>query len=913
MKTAVKLTPSGNDLRRDVRFLTTLLGDVIREQEGEKLFTKIEEIRNLAKSIRQEPTPALIAEQKKLLKSLDLDEAYKIGRAFTIYFQLVNIAEEMERIRRIRDYEKDGDARQDMSLTKLFDDLKNEGIASKEVSDFLAHMEIELVLTAHPTEAKRRTVLDHLLRISSHLIQLNRQDLTFYERESSVHAIKETVEILWQTSEVRQRKVAVMDEVDQTLFYFRRTILELLPDLQAKVRREFERFYAVKSHEMPPFVSFGSWVGADRDGNPHVTCEVTKLTVNWQQKVIIKMYLSAIEDLIRKFSQAHEPSDVNRKLKASLDEDAKRFPDLAKDLERYEANEFYRKKFSFIHQKLEYVFDKKKKGYLKPEEFSDDLTVVKESLQAEKGYLASAGDLERLIDQVHCFGFHLAELDFRDHSRKIRKTIEDLDHESVWTEEYFLDRIYKDARLPKEGLSAESKDILDQLKTIKQLQDKFGLKTVQNYIISMTESANDMLALFYLAKLTGLIHLSRKKVTEGRIGIIPLFETIGSLDMAHDIMRRLFSNPLYRSYLKSRGDVQEVMLGYSDSSKDGGYISANWKLYIAQKRLSLIAAEFGIHLRLFHGKGGTIDRGGGESHKAILAQPYAAMEGRIKITEQGEVVRQKYANSVIAMRNIEQLITAVVWTNLVSKKKVETNSKNPVWESRLATLSDYSYSFYRSLIYETPGFLEFYHEATPIRVLQMTNIGSRPAMRSQNKGFQELRAIPWVFSWIQSRYIISAWYGIGYALERYIQERPDGLAELQEMYEEWAFFRSMINNAQVSLAKTDLHTAEQYSKLVSNEALSHAMHGRISEEYGRAVQYVLKVCQQKGLLDYNRVLKDSIRLRNPYVDPLNYLQLRFLNETKLKAGQLSSEKEKRIGEILLLTVNGIAFGMKSTG
>lgn len=913
MKTIVKPNPSANDLRKDVRFLTTLLGDVIREQEGEKLFAKIEEIRNLAKSIRQEPKPTLIEEQKKLIRSLDLDDAYKIGRAFTIYFQLVNIAEEMERIRRIRNYEKDANARQDMSMAKLFDDLKKENISAKEVQDFLSRMDIELVLTAHPTEAKRRTVLDHLLRISSHLIQLDREDLTYYEKETSVHAIKETVEILWQTSEVRQRKVAVMDEVDQTLFYFRRTILELLPDLQSKVRREFERFYAAKDKEIRPFVRFGSWVGADRDGNPHVTCEVTKQTVAWQQRVAMRMYLEAIEDLIRKFSQAHEVADVNKKLKASLEEDQRRFPELAKELERYEANEFYRKKFSFIHQKLEYVFNKKKNGYLSDEEFITDLTLVKESLQAEKGYLASAGDLERLLDQVRCFGFHLAELDFRDHSRKIRKLIEELDSEYTWTEDYLVGKILKPVgRIPKDRLSAESKDILEQLKTIKFLQDKYGMKIVQNYIISMTESSNDVLALFYLAKLTGLIRGTKKKVSEARISIVPLFETIHSLDTAHDVMRRLFANPIYRSYLSSRGDIQEVMLGYSDSSKDGGYISANWKLYMAQKRLSQIASEFGIHLRLFHGKGGTIDRGGGESHKAILAQPYAAMEGRIKITEQGEVVRQKYANSVIAMRNIEQLITAVVWTNLVSKKEVENNSKIPVWEARLAALSDYSYGFYRNLIYETEGFLEFYHEATPIRVLQMTNIGSRPAMRSQKKGFEELRAIPWVFSWIQSRYIISAWYGIGYALERYMEERPDGVAELQEMYEEWAFFHSLINNAQISLAKTDLYTAEQYANLVSNEALSEVMHGRIKEEYERAEKYVLKLSQQKGLLDYNRVLKDSIRLRNPYVDPLNYLQLRFLNETKAKS-QLSSEKEKRIGEILLLTVNGIAFGMKSTG
>lgn len=886
MSTPASATLKGNkphsqassELRRDVRFLTTLLGDVIREQEGEKLFAKIEEIRGLAKNIRREPRPGLIEDQKRLIASLDLEEAYKIARAFTIYFQLVNIAEELQRVRRIREYEKDPSLLQDMSLRKLFHDLREQGIPGHEVLKFLSHMEIELVLTAHPTEAKRRTVLDHLLRIAAHLSRLDRPEITPDEREATAGAIKETLEILWQTSEVRQRKVQVLDEVDQTLFYFQRTILDLLPDTYEKAKREFGRFFGEKKADFGPFLRIGSWVGADRDGNPNVTCAVTKETVVHERRLIFLNYLAAMENLIRTFSQSEESIKVSRRLADSLKEDERLMPDQARELKRYEAHEIYRRKFSFMHQKLENTLRKKKPHYASAEDFLGDLLLVKESLEENKGALAAA-DLGRLVDQIRFFGFHLARLDFRDHAKKI-----------------------KEAR----------GDIAQQLKTIREIQDREDPAIVEDYILSMTEGPEDVLALFHLAREKGLIKISGKKVTGSRLGIVPLFETIDALDRSHEIMEQLFSMPDYRSYLASRGDAQEVMLGYSDSSKDGGYLTANWKLYLAQEKLAKAAEKHKIKLKLFHGKGGTIDRGGGESHKAILAQPSAAFGGRIKLTEQGEVVTQKYANPIIAERNLEQLISAVVWTNLVSRKELERNPKIPEWEGRMEHLSDASFYFYRKLIFETPGFLDFYNEATPIQVITMANIGSRPALRGLNKNFEELRAIPWVFSWIQSRYIFSAWYGMGHALESYTAGRgPGGLKELQEMYQEWPFFRSLINNVQVSLAKTDLYIAEQYASLVQDSALRKGIHEAISAEHDRAVSEVLKITSQNELLDYYKVLKESIRLRNPYVDPLNYLQVRFLREMRQTVP--SAERRKKIGEILLLTVNGIAFGMKSTG
>ncbi len=906
---------SQDGLKHDIGFLITLLREVIREQEGQPFLEKIEKIRDLAKKIRTSPKQEFIDEQKKYVESLNVDEAYKVARAFTIYFQLVNIAEEMQRVRRIRDYEKDGALLQEMSIRKLFSDLKDKKVSGKTVAEFLSTMEVEQVLTAHPTEAKRRTVLEHLLRISAHLTQIDRPDHTELEQKNLSRRIKESLEILWQTSETRQRKVQVFDEVENALFYFQRTILNLVPDFHEKVGAEFGRFYPDTSVEQKAFVRFGSWVGADRDGNPFVTCEITQKTSRTQKQLIIKNYLAAIDNLIRTFSQSVTHAAVSKELLKSLEEDKLKCPQVAKEMERYEAGEIYRKKFSFMRRKLELALTDKKPGYETADEFLNDIQIVQRSLRDNKGVLSSLGDLERLSGQARAFGFYLAPLDFRDHSKKIRKLMEELFPGQTVDENFLTTKILQSPKkIATEKLCAESRDVLQQLLTIRRIQDKNGLTSVEDYILSMTESATDILSILYLAKEEKLVHVVRKKVKVARLAVVPLFETIHALENAHTVMNTLFSNPVYRSYLKARGDVQEVMLGYSDSSKDGGYLAANWKLYIAQKNLVEMAKPHGVSLKIFHGKGGTIDRGGGESHKAILAEPYAASDGRIKVTEQGEVVTQKYANPIIAGRNLEQLVAAVIWTNLVSRKEVEANKKIPAWEKRLETISDLSFHFYRSLIHGTEGFLDFYRQATPIGVLEMANIGSRPTMRTEKRTFSDLRAIPWVFSWIQSRYIISAWYGIGYALDHFIQQRgEEGLGELREMYQEWPFFKSLINNAQVSLAKTDLYIARIYTDLVEDKDLGNRIYQLIQTEYQRTVKKVLQISSQKDLLDFHPVLKESIHVRNPYVDPLNYIQVRFLEEIRSQAFQKNPADHQKAKEVLLLTVNGIAFGMKSTG
>ena len=894
-------------LRADIKFLTTILADIIRQQHGEDLILKIEEIRTLAKEIRQNQNSFLVESQKKLIASLSLEEAHYVTRAFTIYFQLLNISEEVQRIRRLRYYDQDLNVLQDMSVRKLFKDLKVEGFSKEEIAEFLSQCSIEPVLTAHPTEVKRRTVLDHLFSICGHLIQLDRVNLTILEEEEIAAQIKESLEILWQTAEIRGRKVQVLDEVEHTLFYFDRTIIELVANIQRKIERELD------VTDIEPFIHFGSWVGADRDGNPNVTAAVTQTTALKQRKLIINYYLEILEGLIRRFSQSYAYVNVSKKFLESIEADTAALPESARELERYETQEIYRTKFSFIHRKLELVLTGKPGRYLNPQEFLDDLRLVQDSLEKNKGFLSSHGDLDRLIAQVKIFGFHLAKLDFRDHSQKIRKTIEDVLGEGCYDRETLLTEISKTKRRPLIAHSAEGKDILSQYKAFSYLKEKFDPNIVQNYILSMTESPVDILALFYLGVRQGLIHVAHKKVKKAQISFVPLFETIDALSRSHEIMEELFTIPIYRSYVRAQGNIQEIMLGYSDSSKDGGYLAANWNLYKAQKNLVRTAEKYGIGLKFFHGKGGTVDRGGGESHRAILGQPCSAVGGRIKITEQGEVVSQKYANPVVANRNLEQMISAVVWSNLVTSRQVKNNAKIKVWEERLKELSENSFVFYRQLVFGTPGFLQFYHQATPIDVLKISKIGSRPSARSDKQTIDQLRAIPWVFSWLQSRYIISAWYGIGYALEKYVLENPNGMEDLREMYRQWPFFNSLIHNVQVSLAKTDLYIAELYSDVVEDEELRKKIHSSMVEEHERATQSVLLISEQQELLDYHKILKESIRLRNPYVDPLNYLQLRFLQEKKNLTPDASDAKRAAIDEILLLTVNGIASGMKSTG
>ncbi len=899
-------------LRKDVRFLTTLLGQVILEQEGKVFFDKLEAIRLLSKSIRQGPSPELEFEKNSFIYSLGLEESYKIARAFTLYFQLVNLAEESHRIRRIREYQKSENSFQEMSLRKLIRDLRNLGVPYTKLSRFLEQMQVELVLTAHPTEAKRMTILMHLLRMSQLLYLRENTDLTPQEQMDVERDLRSLVEILWQTQEVRQRPVKVEDEVLNTLFYFDRTILELVPKFYQTLKQELQRNYSEDYREEEfLFLRFGSWVGGDRDGNPNVTPKVTLGTIERHRELILKHYLRRVEELIRLLSQSQQIVPVSNEIEQLLKEEQRSFTSLNRRLKRYESSEKYRKTLSFIHQRLENTLARRNPYYTSAAEFLTTLRKVRESLRKNKGALTAGALLERLILQVETFGFHLAVLDIRDHLEKFRHAAQELLREELTIEN--LSRAInhvKPLRSRRAKCSKETRKVLNLFETIHKIQTEINSSAVQEVIISMVKEPEDVLAVLLLAK-----------AADCHIHIVPLLETIEDLEKGEQFLQRLLAVPVYRKHLAARGNFQELMLGYSDSNKDGGYLAANWKLYQAQKALSLLAEKEAITLRLFHGKGGTIDRGGGQSHRAIIAQPYAAQDGRIRITEQGEVVSLKYSNPIIAERNLEQLVSAVIWTSLGPQPRKQVPEEVKRWEEIMNELSSSSYHYYHSFVYENPGFRQYYVEATPIDLLELIQIGSRPMQRTEGRKEQseflvfieQLRAIPWVFSWVQSRHILSAWYGTGHALAEFVERQGEaGLAQLQEMYRQWPFFQSLLENLQISLVKTDMDIARFYAHLVEDAAVRDKIFRQIETEYQQTRQMILKITGMEELLSAHPALRESIVLRNPYVDPLNFLQVRFLKEWR-KHQQVSPVKLKKIQEILSLTINGIAFGMKSTG
>ncbi|MBM3832595.1 MAG: phosphoenolpyruvate carboxylase [Verrucomicrobia bacterium] len=806
-------------LRQDVRRLTTRLGRIIREQEGEKLFAKIEAVRLLSKSVRARHDPTIIREKLRLIQSLSIREAYRLGHAFSLFFQVVNVCEEQARLRHL---ERTPEPVQ--SLCSLFAELKRAGISADELQKVLDQLQIQPVLTAHPTEPKRRVTLRHLQRLRNHLDEPD-----------------EVLEALWQTEEVRDRAVTPMREVATVLFFFEQTIFQTIGEFYAVFDRELRRhFPGVERREA--FLCFGSWVGGDRDGNPFVTPDVSRATVAAQRDLVVRLYDRELECLQSELT--HAAGNDSKVPRAEM------------DATEFEPREVFRHDVSKIRQRLA-------AGEATAHQIARDLRQIRDRLRRQGASRAAGGRISRLIDQVQTFGVRLAELDFREHSGK---------------------------------LDSAPESVAEQLRTILEIQRRFGPDMTDHYIVSMTRNAGDVLKVWRMAREIGLT----------QIDLVPLFETISDLQNAPGVLAELCADSSYRRHLEARGHTQEIMLGYSDSNKDGGYVAANWWLYWAQKELVASARQLGIQLRFFHGKGGTIDRGGGASYRTLRAQPHASHNWHLRITEQGEVVSLKYANPAIAQRNLEQLTSAVIAANCLDARDAHHFAAG---EKAVHQLAESSRIFYRRLVYETPEFTEYVWEATPLDLLELLRFASRPTRRHQTRDITALRAIPWVFGWTQSRHFLAAWYGLGHAVEEFAQLNR-GLPQLRELYRHWPFFAGLIDNAALSLAKTDLYIAERYASLVRSKSTRDRIFGMIAGEFHRSVNAVLKITGRSQLLGQHPVLSESIRLRNPYVDPLHYLQIRFLRTWRRLDPK---ERPESLRRLLALTVNGIAFGMKSTG
>ena len=812
-------------LKQEVRFLTTRLGDIIREQAGERVFSQIEQVRTLAKAIRAHHNRASIRAKRRLIAGLKTAEARQVAHAFSLFFQIVNLCEERARVRRLQ---ANPEPRQ--SLRSLFRKLKQAGVSLESVQRCLDQLEIQPVLTSHPTEARRRSMLNQILRLAA-------------EPENP----DEILEALWQTQEVRERGVSPLSEVENVLFFFDRTILETVANFYATFEAELRAGYPQATCPRP-FLTFASWVGGDRDGNPFVTPETSLMTAQLHHGWVMDHYDRQCNKLVEELTHAIVGLQPSRRKNAASGKDP------------FQPGELFRKQILEIRRKL-------RRSYRKPEELLHDLQRIQTELQRQHAWRAASGRIRRLIAQVQVFGFHLAELDFRDHSSKLR--------------------------------GDGDEELLAEFQCLRHIQREHGAAAADHFVLSMTHGADDLRALLRLAR--------RAKVE--RMDFVPLFETIGDLENSTSVMREAWNDPEYRAHLARRGDVQEIMLGYSDSNKDGGYLAANWFLYRAQKQLALLANECGVKVRFFHGKGGSIDRGGGVSYRSLRAQPYASFGARLRITEQGEVISLKYSNPSIAQRNLEQLTSAVIASNCLPPEVEE--AQLPKWEQWMEQVAQLSFEYYQQLVYRTPEFQEYFWQATPIDLIEHLRIGSRPTRRRQTADLRELRAIPWVFAWTQSRHLLSAWYGVGQALEEFARREANGLDKLREMYQKWPFFASVLDNAEMSLAKTDLYIAGRYASLVCDAGVRRKVFGMIEGAYERSVRMTLSVSQRNALLGNQPVLAESIRLRNPYIDPLNYIQIRFLPRWRraVERGR-EAEADRRL---LALTVSGIAFGMKSTG
>lgn len=917
---------SSHLLRRDVRFLGNILGEVLVQQGGKELLDIVEDIREKSKSLRAEFDLELFNDFKNTIKNLEPGVRHQVIRAFAIYFQLVNIAEQNHRVRRKRDYERSaGEQIQPGSIESIIVHLKEQNVPYDEVQEILNEISLELVMTAHPTEAMRRAVLDIHHRIAQDMMQLDNPTLTLKERDLLREKLFNEVMILWQTDELRDRKPTVIDEVRNGLYYFDETLFDVLPEVYNELERCLRKYYPNHDWHVPSFLRFGSWIGGDRDGNPNVTANFTWQTFKMHRELVINKYKESLVNLRDKLSFSSNIVEVPDELWASIERDKQHIKLQSKDVWRNET-EPYRIKLSYMIEKIqntasdEHVNEYAK--YASVDEFIEELKLLDRSLRNHYADHVADFYLQRLIRQAELFGFHLATLDIRQHSKEHEYALNEILAKSGITPSYSelsedekIDLLHELLNDPRPLVSANymeytesTQECLNVFRVIARAQKEFGPQCVESYLISMTQGVSDLLEVAVLSKEFGL---HRKKYMGLSIQPVPLFETIDDLHAAPKIMERLFSLPAYREALKDRNDLQEIMLGYSDSSKDGGAITANWELRVALKEITKTANKFGVKLKFFHGRGGALGRGGMPLNRSILVQPPETIGGGIKITEQGEVLSSRYSLQGIAYRSLEQATSALIEAALTARRNDAEVEKEAEWEAIIESISQTAMKKYQDLIFRDPDFLTFFKQATPLEEISELNIGSRPSKRRNSDSFEDLRAIPWVFSWTQSRYLLPAWYAAGTAFQAFYDNKEEHMQVLREMYQKWSFFRSLIDSLQMALAKADLLIAEEYSKMVKDPSIGKRIFKLVEEEYNLTEKLLLEITGQNEILDNVPVIQESVRLRNPYVDPLSYLQVQLLIELRKK--REAGEDDAELLREVLLTMNGIAAGLRNTG
>lgn len=918
-------------LSEDIHLLGDILGQVIRQQAGVEIFGLEEHLRALTKARRSDADPAIDASISRLVERLTLDEAEDVARAFTTYFELINIAEANHRIRVNRAREEAHYPHpQPESIRAAVAELWRSGVEESAMARLLERLHIELVFTAHPTEAKRRTVLSKLQRLSRALYTLETRRLLPREREALLANIQAEVTNLWLTERTRTTQPRVTDEVRTGLYYLESTLWEVVPDIYQALRQALAEFYP---HLTPPprFLTFGSWMGGDRDGNPNVTAGVTAETLRLHRGLAIERHRRAAQRLSRSLSLSDRLRPAGPDLRTYVAQRLTAPPEHVAFLyERY-PSETYRLGSALLAADLaEASADPVRNRLLgltqaplprlrTAQDLQARLAPMEAGLRQAGAHSLVEAELTPLQTQVAVFGLAAARLDLRQESAYHREVVHELlarlhitpNYQTLKVEERsaLLTRLLQEPPPALDSLyplSAKAEETLALLQVVGRAIHFYGREAVGPYVISMTRSAADVLELLLLTVWRGL----NRRTDGGAEGlpIAPLFETRADLEGAAATMQQLFEHPIYRAHLNALNGEQTIMIGYSDSNKDAGFLTANWELYQAQEQLTAVCRAHQVVLTLFHGRGGTVARGGGPMTRAILAQPPGSVQGKFRITEQGEVLYERYAAPAIARRHLEQLTHTI----LLASSPQHAPPVHETWRAAMHTLADIAHRLYRGFVYESPDLVRYWQDATPIRELSLMRLGSRPAKRAASDDpFAFLRAIPWVFSWMQSRHGLPGWYGVGSALAHYAAT-PDALLQLRTMYQQWPFFQAVLDNAQVSLGKADMGIARLYATLVPDPALRQRVYDNIAAEYERTRHWILRIADQRDLLDNEEVLKRSIRLRNPYVDPLNFIQVRLLRDYRAQPDPDNPEA-RRLLEVIFLTINGVAAGLKSTG
>jgi phosphoenolpyruvate carboxylase len=908
-------------LRDDVRLLGRILGDTLREQEGEASFQLIENVRRAAVRFRKTQDERDRLQLEQTLDALSPSETLVVVRAFSYFSQLSNIAEDLHHNRRHRAHLKAGTAPKDGSLLLALERIEESRISKQTLQGFLDKALVSPVLTAHPTEVQRKSILDCQLIISQLLSERDRVDMTPDELEHNDETLHRFILILWQTRMLRTAKLTVRDEIKNGLEFYRYTFLSEIPRVYAYIEKQLELRFD-RDIRVPPLLRVGSWIGGDRDGNPFVTHDVMLDAMHQHSSLAFEHYLAETHLLGTRLSLTDRLVDVSDELR--------KLSDASPDKAASRTDEPYRRALILIYSRLWATarqlghkvsslppVDLHAQPYSTSQDFINDLDVLIDSLFRHGAVYLARGRLAYLRRAAEVFGFHLAPLDMRQHSAIHQQTVSELFSHSSGKANYpdLNENERREVLLAAlqsgkpllgdiEQYGAIAQGELRIMQAAAQIHQRFGRAALPNHIISMTESVSDMLELALMLQQSGLLEGGDDPVLH--VNIIPLFETIDDLRGCGVIMDQLFSIPYYRKLLASRGDTQEVMLGYSDSNKDGGYVTANWELYKAEVELVKVFARHNIELRLFHGRGGTVGRGGGPSYDAILAQPPGSVNGQIRITEQGEVISSKYSNPEIGRRNLETLIAATLEATLLDHP--HDADGNPEFMAIMEQLSHDAYSAYRRLVYETPGFNEYFFTSTPIREIAELNIGSRPSSRKASDRIEDLRAIPWVFSWGLNRVLLPGWYGFGSAVRQFIASEGDaGLAKLRTMYQSWPFFRGLISNMDMVLSKTDMGIASSYAELVEDAALRELIFGAIESEWESTVEMLFAVTGNTTLLQDNPAFARSLLTRTPYIDPLNHLQVALLQ--RYRAG----DNDVLVKRAIQLTINGIATGLRNSG